>query len=425
MMQESSRRIWPVRFNRVLFLAAAAGVWLAAKPVSVHAGVGQGAPDDPAGSGDRPSFQVRSIFPTQPKHAHSSSIVEMPSGDLLACWYLGSGERRANDVAIQGSVRRKGASDWGPVFPMADTPGLPDCNPVLFVDGSRRIWLFWIVPVANRWEHSVLKFRRADFVTTDGRPVWTWQDSIHLVPGDEFVRAIDVGFESMDPEEDLWAEYALPYSRLLREAARDPIKRQTGWMPRTHPITLPSGRILVPLYSDGFNLSLMAISDDHGESWRAGKPIVGLGPIQPSVVRRNDGTLVAYLRDSGGAPARVQRSHSTDDGESWSIAVDSELPNPGSSIEAVRLQDGKWLMAYNDTESGRHRLALAFSPDEGRSWRGKRIVEQGTPGVNGYSYPSLMEAADGSLHLTYSDHGPAGETIRHAEMSRDWAMGRE
>ena len=51
----------------------------------------------------KPFFQETSIFPFQSKQVHASSIIESPNGDLLACWFYGSGERTANDVLIQGS----------------------------------------------------------------------------------------------------------------------------------------------------------------------------------------------------------------------------------------------------------------------------------------------------------------------------------
>lgn len=362
------------------------------------------------------------IFALQDKHVHSSSIVELLNGDLLACWFHGSGERTENDVVIQGARLRKGARNWSPVFLMADTPRLPDCNPVLFVDAKRRLWLFWIVPLANRWEHSVLKYRRAEEYLEDGPPRWSWQDAIQLVPGEGFAQSLQAGFEKMELMEDLWAEYAPPYSRLLIEAARDPIKRQTGWMTRTHPVTLPNGRILLPLYSDGFNVGLMAISDDVGETWLPSRPIVGLGPIQPSVVRMKNGTLVAYLRDSGGPPYSVLRSTSEDNGETWSIAVDTEIPNPGSSLEAVVVQDGRWVMAFNDTQSGRHRLALACSNDEGKTWRWKRRLEDDPDGKRSFGYPSLIQTRDGRLHLTYSYEGPRGKSIKHSSFPVDWIL---
>lgn len=368
--------------------------------------------------------QLRSelIFPLQGKHVHSSSIVELPNGDLLACWFHGSGERTADDVVIQGSRLRKGARKWSPVFEMADTPNLPDCNPTLFLDAQERLWMFWIVPLASSWEKSALKYRRAEEYLEEGPPKWSWQESIHLVPGEAFVESIEAGFAKLDTNEDLWAEYAFPYTRMIVEAARDPFKRQIGWMTRAHPQTLPSGRILLPLYSDGFNLSLMAISDDEGKTWRASKPIVGLGPIQPSIVRKHDGTLVAYLRDSGGPPARALRSTSADDGETWTEAVDIDLLNPGSSLEVLVLQDGRWLMAYNDTEAGRHRLALSCSDDEGRTWKWKRLLEKGPAGKTSFDYPSIIQTRDGRVHLSYSYTQPTGRAIKHVSFEANWVV---
>ncbi|MHC4070597.1 MAG: exo-alpha-sialidase [Planctomycetota bacterium] len=207
---------------------------------------------------------------------------------------------------------------------------------------------------------------------------------------------------------------------MITEAARDKAKRQTGWMTRTHPIVLPGGRILLPLYSDGYNVCLVAISDDNGENWRASKPIVGLGPIQPSIVRKKDGTLVAYMRDSGNAPYRVLTSTSTDDGESWSPAIDTKIPNPGSSLEAITLQDGRWVMVFNDTEDGRHSLAAALSDDEGETWKWKRHIGRSDNREKSFAYPSLIQAESGMLHLTYSYQEQGQATIRHCMFGADW-----
>jgi predicted neuraminidase len=207
---------------------------------------------------------------------------------------------------------------------------------------------------------------------------------------------------------------------MIIEAAKDKAKRQTGWMTRTHPTVLPSGRILLPLYSDGYNVCLVAISDDNGKHWRASKPIVGLGPIQPTIVRRRNGTLVAYMRDSGDAPYRVLISTSTDDGESWSPAIDTDIPNPGSSLEVIALEDGRWVMVFNDTEDGRHSLAVALSDDEGQGWNWKRHIGRSDEREKSYAYPSLIEAEDGMLHLTYSYRELGLATIRHCMFSAEW-----
>jgi hypothetical protein len=104
-------------------------------------------------------FEAQLIFPLNGWHNHASSLVECPNGDLLACWFSGSGERTADDVQILGARRRKGATRWSQPFPMADTPDYPDCNPVLFINARRRLWLVWITILNHRWEGSLLKYR--------------------------------------------------------------------------------------------------------------------------------------------------------------------------------------------------------------------------------------------------------------------------
>lgn len=366
-----------------------------------------------------PGVRGELIFPLQDKHCHGSSIVECPNGDFLACWFHGSGERTADDVAIFGARLKKGAAAWSPVFPMADTPDFPDCNPVLYIDGQKRLWLFWISVRAGLWENSLLMFRRAEDYMGRGAPKWSWQDLIPLKPGEDFGADLKAGFKELDFDESMWAGYAPTYPGLLAAAAKDPLKRQLGWMTRIHPITLPTGRILLPLYSDGFNVSLVAISDDGGASWRCSKPIVGLGPIQPSLVRKKDGTILAYMRDSGSLPQRVLLARSPDDGQTWSVARDADIPNPGSSLEVVALKDGRWVMIFNDTENGRHRLALAMSDDEGLTWKWKRPIESGEKGKTSYAYPSLIQSRDGKLHATYT-FNEGGKSIKHVAIDPDW-----
>lgn len=362
------------------------------------------------------------LFPPQKEHVHSSSVVECPNGDLLAVWYQGSGERTANDVRLNGARLRRGEKAWGPVFLMADTPGLPDCNPVLFVDAKERLWMFWIAVQAGRWERSVLKYRRADRFDAQGPPEWSWQDVILLKPGEDFQAALRDGLERLRIPETVWAEYALPYSRMLVEAAGDASKREAGWMPRAVPLQLASGRIVLPLYSDGFNVGLMAISDDGGESWRASEPLVGLGPIQPTLAQRANGEIVAYCRDSGGPPARVLESVSRDDGMTWSLATDTELPNSGSSLALVVLTDGRWVLIYNDTEDGRHRLAAALSDDEGHTWKHQRYLERAEPDEGRFGYPTAIQSRDGRMHVTYSYEVAGGQAIKHASFLPEWIL---
>lgn len=220
----------------------------------------------------------------------------------------------------------------------------------------------------------------------------------------------------------MWAEYAPQYSKMLVEAAGDADKRQTGWMTRARPMQLPSGRMLAPLYSDGYNAGLMAISDDAGETWRASKPIIGLGPIQPTLARRANGEIVALCRDSGPRPGRVLSSVSKDDGETWSLATDTELPNPGSSLALLGLADGRWVLIYNDAEDGRHRLAVALSTDEGRTWPRKRYLDKAGLREGNFGYPTATQSRDGRIHVTYTYAVKAGKTIKHVAFPADWIL---
>ena len=366
-----------------------------------------------------PSFEAELIFPRQNKHVHSSCVVECPNGDLLSCWFHGSGERSANDVVIQGARLEKGAKEWSERFLMADTPDFPDCNPVMFIDAEERLRLIWITVLGQGWQHSLTRIKTSEDYQGEGAPKWKWKDSILLKPGEAFHSTIVAKFKELDVEEG-WGEYAPAYTDMVAEAATDMIKRQTGWMPRILPVTLPSGRVLLPLYSDGFNVSLIAISDDAGNTWRASKPLVGFGPIQPTITRKKDGTLVAFMRDSGPPPARVLTAESTDDGESWSAAVDTDLPNPGSSLSAITLESGEWVMALNDSEDGRNQLAIALSEDEGANWKWSRYIDRAEQGVGSYAYPNLMQTKDGKIHISYSYKDEGAASIKHAVFNTDW-----
>ena len=366
------------------------------------------------------SLQGELIFPAQDKHCHGSSIVECPNGDLLAVWFYGSGERSADDVMVQGARLKAHTKAWSPVFTAADTPGFPDCNPVLFIDAKKKLWLFYVPVLAHHWEDCMLKYRTSVDYTGKDAPKWSWQDVIVLKPGDDFPEAIKAGFKELKPDDGMWGGYAPKYSSMLVDAATDLRKRETGWMTRIHPLALASGRVLLPLYSDGYNLSLVAITDDGGETWRPSKPIVGFGPIQPTLVQKKDGTVVAYMRDSGIQPQRVQCATSKDNGETWSVARDTDIPNPGSSLEAIALKDGRWVMVFNDTEDGRHSFALAMSDDEGQSWKWKRKLEAVEKGKGGFAYPSMIQTRDGRIHITFTHNISEKKSIKHVSLDPDW-----
>jgi predicted neuraminidase len=191
-------------------------------------------------------------------------------------------------------------------------------------------------------------------------------------------------------------------------------------MPRVHAIALPSGRWILPLYCDTFSASIMAISDDRGASWSASRLMVGFGNIQPSLVRRNDGTLIAFMRDNG-PHKRIRSSTSVDEGMSWTAAADTSFPNPGAGIEALRLASGNWALIYNDTARGRHSLAVSLSDDEGKTWKWSRHLQRREPGEGSFHYPSIIQGREGGIHVTYTHNVPGqGSMIMYAYFNEAW-----
>ena len=342
------------------------------------------------------------IFPLEKWHNHSSSIVELPNGDLAVCWFHGSGERQADDVVIQASRKRKGAKEWEKPFVIADTPGFPDTNPVMFVDSKQRLYLFWAAIVANEWHTALEKYRIATDLSK-WPPKWEHSDAVLLIP------------------KNIAAKTKAMFGADSRQTARaeDKYFSRMGWFSRTHPLELKSGRILLPLYSDGYSYGIVAISDDRGITWTSSEPIVGRGNIQPSLVQKQDGTIVALMRDNGPPPKRIQTAQSKDDGVTWSDAVDTDVPNPGVSVECIKLKSGKWLLVYNDLESRRNSLMAALSDDEGATWKWKRHLDRSDNQRNAYHYPSVIQAKDGTVHVTYSYFVPEGKTIKHVWFKED------
>ena len=353
------------------------------------------------------------IFPVQEKHTHGSSIVSLPNGDFLCAWFMGSGERTADDVKIMGARLQKGAKAWSEPFLLADTYTIPDCNPVLFLNNTGKLFLVWIAVEANKWEYSILRYKTSADYLKAGAPVWNWQDNILLKPNDSFAVEVAAKFKQLPENNAGWSAYAPSYDDMIIEASRDIKKRSIGWMTRIKPLILNNGRILLPLYSDGYNMSMIAISDDDGSTWRSSLPIVGRGNVQPALALKKDGHIVAYMRDNGDAPPRVQVSESADKGESWSAALKTDIPNT-ASVELLVLQNGKWAFLGNDIENGRYRFSLYISDDEGKSWKWKTFIENETPGKGSFSYPSLIQTKDGLLHMTYSyQSGKPGEAIKY------------
>jgi len=282
--------------------------------------------------------------------SHASTIVELPSKELLVAWYAGSSEG-AKDVAILSSRLRAGSNSWTKPEVLIDTPGKSEGNPVLFVNIKGLLFLFYVTIFGRGWDECKM----------------FWQTSS------------DNGLS--------WGK-----KRVLRE--------EYGWMIRNKPIILRGGDILLPVYDERDWHSLVMVSEDEGENWKAyGKITTPAGNIQPTVVQLSDESLLMYLR-TGGEGGYIFCSKSYDNGRTWTKAEATNLPNPNSGIDLLRLKSGNIALAFNDTPRGRTPLNVALSLDEGKTWAfNKRLeTEKGE-----FSYPAIIQDSKGNIHLTYTN----------------------
>jgi len=363
---------------------------------------------------EEPRFAAELVFPLHHQHNHAPSIVQSANGDLLVSWYRGSGERQADDVAIFGARLRRGQRQWSDPFLMIDTPGFPDGNTAMHIDGKNRLWIFWPVVVANTWESCITSYRVASKYQGSGSPRWDWQGQVLLKP-DRFVEEMERALQERLNNSPMPTD--LNRVTELRRRIADKLSQRLGWQPRCKPTVLRSGRILLPLYSDTYSVSIMAISDDNGETWFASQPLAGYGNIQPAVLEKKNGAIVAYMRENGPID-RIRVSESTDRGMTWGPVGATQFPNPGSGLDGLRLKNGDWLLVYNDTTKGRNKLAVSVSDDEGVSWKWTRHLENETKGQ--FHYPAIIQARDGTLQAIYSYFVEEGKAMKHAAFNEAW-----
>ncbi|MCB9768620.1 MAG: exo-alpha-sialidase [Candidatus Omnitrophica bacterium] len=369
-------------------------------------------------------FESELIFPAEPLHNHSPGFVETPEGDLIACWFHGHGEKSDDTLVIQGARKERGADHWSEPFLLADNRDLPDQNPVLFIDAKNKLWLFWISSLDNTSRTYLLKYRTSTDYEGEGPPKWDWQDVLICRPQGleeaiaDTASKVDKKFgESFDSEPK--------YRGRLEEAgklAKEKLWRRLGWMPRCSPIMLDETRMMIGLYSDIFLCSIAAFTEDGGESWEFSHPTLGYGGIQPSLVQKKNGDIVAMMRDKSPAK-RIRRSLSTDGGMTWSDTGEMEIPNPDSSVSAEVLDNGHWVLVCNDTtggdRGGRTRLVIFLSEDEGETWPIRKVIEDHDK-TCAAAYPTVRQTRDGIIHCVYTHSPSPNETIKHIWFDEDW-----
>ncbi len=317
---------------------------------------------------------------------HSSSIVELPGGELAATWFGGT-----NEPNVDNSIwfARTTEGEWQTPAEVADGSEGEDSdlrtgNPVLFQpreEGAPLLLFYKVVPLEN------------------GRASAWWG---MMTKSDDGGRT--------------WAEpWKLGTDKKLGSSTHliGPVKNK--------PIQLSDGTILCPSSTehDGWRIHF-ELTRDLGKTWQVIGPIEeasNFNAIQPSLLTHPDGRWQILCRSQSGV---IAQSWSEDEGKTWEAITATHLPNPNSGTDAVALAvalaDGRQLVVYNHTlkrapfPSNRSILNVAISSN-GKKWTPVLTLEKQK---GEFSYPSVIQTSDGLVHITYTWKR---ESIRHVTLN--------
>lgn len=296
------------------------------------------------------------------EYKHPASFWQLDNGDWYVSYYGGDGEYE--DSKVYAIRRTPKAKKWTDPQVIADTPLLPEGNPVVWQAPDGVMYLFFVQRYGPTWSDSRIHGK----ISTDRGETWS----------DSFVVAFD-----------------------------------KGTMVRAHPIVLNNGDYLLPVYhetgndreivgSDTSSLFLRFKAGEYGFQ-PTNKVYSRAGNLQPSAVQISDEYLIAYCRRGGGYEHMndgwLVRTESHDGGYTWSYGKETDFPNPNAATDLKKLKNGHLLLVYNDNMNDRTPLTVAISTDNGETWPFKKNIGEGE---NTYAYPLALQAADGAIHVLYT-----------------------
>ena len=166
---------------------------------------------------------------------------------------------------------------------------------------------------------------------------------------------------------------------------------------KNKPLLTGSGEMICPSSSEGWGrrVHVEFLREGTWERMAAVPRSSWFKAIQPAFLVHPGGKLQMLCRTRRGL---IAQSWSTDGGRTWLPMHATTLVNPDSGIDAVTLADGRHLLVYNRSVDRRTPLTVAVSSD-GIRWRDVADIESG-PGE--YSYPSVIQTADGLIHIVYT-----------------------
>lgn len=362
-------------------------------------------------------------LPSPRVQAHAANLMVLPDGTLACVWFGGSMEGRA-DICVFMSRLAPGSTQWSAPVQLSSDPERSEQNPILFPTPQGQLWLLHTAQSAGHQDTAVVRRR----ISRDMGQTWGPTEDLADAPAGTFVR------QPVQVQPD--GSWLLGIFRCV------PVPG-TAW--------------------DGsLDDSAVLRSSDEGRSWQRIEVPGSLGCVHMNIVPASDGGLLAFFRSRWAD--HVYRTRSDDGGLSWQAPQATVLPNNNSSIQTLRLLDGRLAMIFNassakdatgrreslydEIDDGGHTpnaalgqapqrrafwgaprapLTLALSADDGQTWPWQRHLETGDgycmsnnseQRINReYSYPSIRQSADGALHLAYTVFR---QHIRHARVMPEW-----
>jgi len=299
---------------------------------------------------------------------HAPSVVRLADGRLLTAWFSGPYEASVNQV-ILGSYSSDQGDTWSSATVFQDFPHESDFDPAFIADG-KRTWFFFSSGRWIRWpflkdqEHKVglPSFSLYSRYSDDGGNTWSRPESV---------------------EKQLFC--------------------------RSNGIRLSSGELLLPVYRTVNNEDRSAVlrSTDRGKTWSVSGDIhTPADADEPSIAELKSGDVLMILRTHDGF---LWRTVSQDKGKTWAAPQKTSMVAPSSSHNIFRLQDGRLLLANNESPERRTPLTLRASGDNGANWSGPLTLAEAAISTDGavwdsqVSYPSVAELGDGSVLVVWSE----------------------
>jgi predicted neuraminidase len=322
--------------------------------------------------------------------SHAANLLVLPSGDLLVVYYAGIYERGSGESIVLSRLP-KGSSKWTEPVVVSYHADWANQNPLLFLAPDKTVWLF----------HTTQR------------------------GGHDQTKDIVYGLKSTD-EGHTWSEPVTVFPQLGLYTRQPLIVFQNQWLfPVYHSA---GGSITSNAQKDH---SYVEVSADRGATWKECDVAGSGGFVQMNIVPTSPTHLIAFYRSR--YADWIYESESSD-GCNWSTPQVTALPNNNASIQAIALKNGHLAMIFNNTQAelkpehadtgSRRILSLALSEDGGKTWPWIRDIEN--PALSQpilpledaeYSYPSIVQSADGMIHVAYTFRR---ETIKYMKFSEEW-----